>query len=289
VTIAAPTPAAGFTLKRVQEMLGLSRTVVASLVAAGFVTPARGPRNQQLFTFQDLLLLRTAHALQRAEIPPRKILSALTKLSKSLPDEIPLTGLRITAVGAEVAVHDRDGRWNPDTGQVLMDFNVAPTGGELAFLQREAPVGMDGPKDDAEAWFRRGEDSEASNPLEAERAYRQALARAPAHAHANLNLGALLCDAGRCEEAVALYERAIASGVASALVHYNHAIALEDLGQFHRALDSYQKALKLEPDLLDAHYNAGCLLEKMGDGQGALRHFSAYRRLNKGAVRETEA
>lgn len=279
MTAALPT-AAGFSLKRVQEMLGLSRTVVTGLVAAGFVAPERGPRNEQRFSFQDLLLLRTAHALQRADIPPRKILRALTKLSKTLPDELPLTGLRITAVGTEVAVHDRDGRWNPDTGQVLMDFDVAPSGGELAFLQRGTPPAPP-PEWDAGAWFRRGEEVEAADQAEAERAYRQAIELAADHEPAHINLGAILCEAGRCEEAVVLYTRAIAAGASSAMLHFNHALALEDLGMVHEAVSSYELALKQDPDFLDAHYNAGCLLEKMGDGQGALRHFSAYRRIEK--------
>jgi hypothetical protein len=30
--------------------------------------------------------------------------------------------------------------------------------------------------------------------------------------------------------------------------------------------------------MIDAHYNLALLLERRGDGQGALRHFSAYRR-----------
>ena len=65
---------APFTLKRVQEMLGLSGATVTKLISAGFVTPVRGQRNEHRFSFQDLMLLRTAHALQQARIPPSKIL-----------------------------------------------------------------------------------------------------------------------------------------------------------------------------------------------------------------------
>ena len=262
-------------------MLGLSRTVVSGLVAAGFVIPVRGPRNEQRFSFQDLLLLRTAHALQRANIPPRKILGALTKLSKTLPEELPITGLRITAIGADVAVHDRDGAWNPDTGQLLMDFDVAPAGTELAFIQRSAAPTTTPEAASADTWFQRGEDIEASDTDDAERAYRHAIELDSAHGHAHLNLGALLCEAGRCDEAVVLYEQAIQRGVSLPVLHFNHAIALEDLGLFHQAVAAYEKSLELDPGLLDAHYNAGCLLEKMGDAQGALRHFSAYKRLSK--------
>ena len=146
------------------------------MIAEGFVAPTRGPRNEWRFTFQDLMLLRTAHALQASKIPPRKILRSLARLKATLPQELPLTGLRITAIGADVAVRDRDGQWQADSGQLLMDFDVAPLAGSVAFLARDtsppAPPG-------APAWFERGLALEATDPAAAEAAYRQALALAP--------------------------------------------------------------------------------------------------------------
>ena len=69
-----PADASPYTIRGIQEMLGLSRGVISGLIAAGFVTPTRGARNEYRFTFQDVVLLRTAHRLQAAQIPPRKIL-----------------------------------------------------------------------------------------------------------------------------------------------------------------------------------------------------------------------
>ena len=83
------------------------------------------------------MLLRTAHALQASKIPPRKILRSLARLKATLPQELPLTGLRITAIGADVAVRDRNGQWQADSGQLLMDFDVAPLAGSVAFLARD--------------------------------------------------------------------------------------------------------------------------------------------------------
>ncbi|HVK31996.1 MAG TPA: hypothetical protein VM845_05775, partial [Burkholderiaceae bacterium] len=114
---------ATYTLRRVQALLGLSRRIVAGLIAEGFVAPTRGPRNEWRFTFQDLMLLRTAHALQASKIPPRRVLRALARLKAALPQSLPLTGLRITAIGADVAVRDRNGQWQADSGQLLMDFD----------------------------------------------------------------------------------------------------------------------------------------------------------------------
>jgi hypothetical protein len=69
-----------YTIRGIQEMLGLSRGVIAGLIASGFVAPSRGPRNEYRFTFREVVLLRTAVALQAAKIPPRKILASLRRL-----------------------------------------------------------------------------------------------------------------------------------------------------------------------------------------------------------------
>ena len=49
----------------------------------------------------------------------------------------------------------------------------------------------------------------------------------------------------------------------------------------HDALASYHAALRLDGDLADAHYNAARLHEQVGDTRQAVRHFSAYRRLQR--------
>jgi tetratricopeptide (TPR) repeat protein len=276
VTRAEDDTTSTFTLRGVQAMLGLSRTIVAGLIAEGFVAPTRGKRNEWRFTFQDLMLLRTAHALQASKIPPRKILRSLARLKATLPQELPLTGLRITAIGADVAVRARDGQWQADSGQLLMDFDVAPVGGSVAFLARDtsppAPPG-------APAWFERGLALEATDPAAAEAAYRQALVLAPDLVEAYLNLGAMLSDASRFAELATLSDEAVAHCPGSALVHFNRAVALDHLERLPEAAASYEQSLVLDPTLADAHYNLGRLREQLGDKRGALRHFSAYRRL----------
>src|SRR5450631_4314929 len=154
-------------------MLGLSRTVVAGLIGAGFVTPSRGARNEHRFTFQDLALLRTAYALQKSNIAPRKILASLAKLKASLPTEIPLTGLRITAVGADVAVRDGQGKLESTaSGQYLLDFDVAGIGAKVSFLDRSPPV-VSGPS--AATYFRQGKKLESMDGSAALAAYRRAI------------------------------------------------------------------------------------------------------------------
>ena len=265
-----------YTLSRVREMLGVSRAVLTGLIDAGFVSPQRGPRNEHRFTFRDLMLVRTAYSLQLAKIPPRKILRSLLKLKASLPEELPLTGMRLTAVGADVVVHDRLGNWAAESGQLLMDFEVTRVEGVVTFLQ---PRAAETAEADPETWVARGEALETTDKGKAEAAYRNALALAPDYVDAYLNLGALLCDMNRCEEAVQLYRDAFSRCPASALLLFNHAIALEDQGRLHEAAASYERCLKIDPALVDAHFNLGRLREQLGDERGALRHFSTYRRL----------
>ena len=259
-------------------MLGLSRGIVTGLIAEGFVAPTRGRRNEWRFTFQDLMLLRTAHALRASKIAPRKILRSLARLRATLPQELPLTGLRITAIGADVAVRSPQGLWQADSGQLLMDFEVTPVAGSVAFLERN-PASPAGP--DAAAWFERGLTLETADPALAEAAYRKALVLAPDLADAYLNLGAMWSGAGRFADLAELSEQAVAHCPESALVHFNRGVALDHLERLPEALASYERSLALDPTLADAHYNLGRLREQIGDKRGALRHFSAYRRLHR--------
>ncbi|MEO8523185.1 MAG: MerR family transcriptional regulator, partial [Caldimonas sp.] len=179
-----------YTIRGIQEMLGLSRGVISGLIDAGFVAPSRGPRNEYRFTFQDVVLLRTAVELQGARVAPRRILSALRHLKATLPGELPLTGLRITAVGNDVTVRDGRSQWQAESGQLVMDFEVAPVQGTVTLLQRKPAASQAQKQDDAATVFGKGEALERSDMAAAEAAYRKVLALDPDHTDAYLNLGA---------------------------------------------------------------------------------------------------
>ena len=82
-----------------EKLLHLPRSTVRALIEAGFVTPSRGPRNALRFSFQDLIVLRTAQALTAAKVPARRITKSLKELRRHLPPSMPLSGLSIGAVG----------------------------------------------------------------------------------------------------------------------------------------------------------------------------------------------
>lgn len=268
-----------YSFRNIQSLLGVSRSVLTSLVNAGFVTPARGPRNELRFSFQDVVLLRTAYQLQSADIPTRRIVRSLERLKSALPQALPLTGLRITAVGNNIAVRSGPEQWEVDSGQLLLDFEVAPMRGAVTFLDSR-PRDAKNIRRQGEEWFELAEQLAATDRHGAEHAYRKALELLPdAHFCVYTNLGVLLCEDGRYEEALATFDKALRHFPHDCQLHFNRAVVLEELDRHAAAVDGYGRCLELEPEYADAHYNLARLSELQGDEQSALRHYSAYRRL----------
>src|SRR5262249_59655393 len=83
-------------VRDVEKLLGLPRSTIRALIAAGFVSPSRGPRRNWLFSFQDLIVLRTAQALSAANVSHRRITRSVKELRRHLPDSMPLSRFRIS-------------------------------------------------------------------------------------------------------------------------------------------------------------------------------------------------
>jgi len=268
-----------YTVRKLQALLGLSRGVIDELVESGYVSPSRGARNELRFSFQDVVLLRTAYQLQAANIPRRRLMSSLRQLRLRLPAQLPLSGLRIRAIGNQVVVLDGASPWEAGTGQLLLDFEVSVRHGAVAFLPHGPPAASPETAS-AEELLRRGERlEEQGDALGAEAAYRDAVAADPTDARPAINLVALLCDVGRCGDAADHYQRAAQACPDDPLLHFNGAIALEDMERLDQARACYERCLTLDAKFADAHFNIARLCYRLGDPRGTLRHYNAYRRL----------
>jgi tetratricopeptide (TPR) repeat protein len=259
-------------VRDVEKLLGLPRTTLRALITAGFVTPARGPRNAWLFSFQDLIVLRTAQALAEANLPHRRIIKSLRELRRHLPDKMPISGLRIGAVADRVVVSEGGRHWQAESGQYLLGFEGDPAAGSLAVLQQ--------PKadDETDNWFGRALRLETSDVIAAIDAYERAIAADPAHMDARINLGRVLHEAGRHAEAERVYREALAHH-SNATLLFNLGALLDDLNRRPEAIASYEAALRLDPGFADSHYNLALLYEDLGKPRDALRHMARYRRL----------
>lgn len=269
-----------FSVDYVESVLGIPRSLIAAFKRAGFVKPVRGPRRGHSFSFQDIVVLRTGQHLISSQIAPRKVLQALRALRERLPAEIPLSGLRITAMGADIAVREGS-NWQSPSGQYLIDFEMSADADSVHVL-KTSPAATAAQVADisaAEDWFLFGCSIEDEDPRQAQAAYQKCIEADARHSDAYVNLGHMLQDEGRHAEACALYEAAIDHCPAIAQLHYNLAVALEDMQRPSEALSAYAECLALDPEFADAHYNAARLHETLGHAQQAIRHYSEYRRL----------
>src|ERR1700686_1987505 len=174
-----------YSVRDVERVLQLAPDSTRSLIRAGFVHPARGPRREYRFSFQDLIGLRTARALIEAKIPKKRIRRSLESLRRNLPQSMPLSALAISAVGDHVVVRDGDARWQADSGQYLLGLDVSLQDGVLRVVEHKAAA-EPAPASD---WFAEALTLEGSDPDGALAAYRHAVDTDPHDAAAWTNWG----------------------------------------------------------------------------------------------------
>jgi len=262
---------------------------IVTLARLGGIVPSVGPDGAPEFTFQQLLLLRTTKGLLDAGVPSRRVRRVWSSLRRQLTD-LPLTSIRILADGDRAVAWDGSARWQPESGQFLLDFEAdeiahaassAPAGPALAVVEapEEDEAGDGGSSLTAEQWFHLASEMEGESPVEARRAYLQALELDPDLADAHLNLGRLEHEAGELGKAEAHYRDAVRCAPDDPTCHYNLGVLLEDRNRPDEAVHAYRQALERDPDLGDAHYNLGLLLESRGRRAEAMKHLMRARQL----------
>jgi tetratricopeptide (TPR) repeat protein len=258
----------------VEKLLRLPRSTIHALIKAGFVAPARDGRRWR-FSFQDLIVLRTAQALAAAKVPAARITRSLKALRRQLPDAMPMSGLSIGAVGDQVVVRDGAAQRRVDTGQYLLAFEGDPARGELSVVERPQPPRAA----ETTNWYEQALTLECDDPDGAIKAYEKAIEAEPARLDARINLGRLLHETGKLARAERAYREALDVAGSDPTLLYNLAVLLEDLDRHADAMDAYKAALRAAPSLGDAHYNLALLYEKLRRPRDALRHMAEYRRL----------
>jgi tetratricopeptide (TPR) repeat protein len=112
--------------------------------------------------------------------------------------------------------------------------------------------------------------------------WRDTLQKNPDAWMAHNNLGGLLADQGKTEEAIAHYEHALALRPEDPLAHHNLAVILQQKGENARAISHYCQALQGRPDLAETENNLGALYQVQGDMEEAITHFRKAVKLNPG-------
>jgi len=239
------------------------------------------------YRFRDLVAARVAAGLLERGATVRAVREALLGVRRLAPEaETPLTELRLVVQDQRIVVEQDRMRFDPRTGQALLDFSV----GDLERESRESALTglvrpLVPPADAAEVWFARASqwDGDPQHWESAVDAYERVVAIDPGYAAAWNNLGLLQHRMGHYERARECYERALAAEETCCQAAFNLGSLQEDLGDFHAAVTWYRLALEMQPDYADSHFNLAGVLEKLGRRDAAARHWRRYLELDRGS------
>jgi tetratricopeptide (TPR) repeat protein len=271
-----------YTLRELTRLLRLTPKRTAQLRRLGVLS------DESLgYRFRELVAARVASGLLEQGATVRGVREALAGVRRIAPDaEMPLSEVRLVVQDQRIIVeHDRL-RFDPRTGQALLDFGV----GELERESREsALVGLVRPlvppADAAEVWFARASawDGDPQRWESAVDAYERVVALDPTYAAAWNNLGLLQHRMGHYDRARECYERALGADESCCQAAFNLGSLQEDLGDFHAAITWYRLALEMQPEYADAHFNLAGVLGKLGRNEAAARHWRRYLDLDVGS------
>jgi tetratricopeptide (TPR) repeat protein len=259
--------------KDLERLFGLPASAVRSLTRSGNLHPVRRAGRLH-YSFQDLLVLRTASALRAANISSQRINRTLQKLRSALPAGSALNRLSLTALGNRIAIREGQSLRESESGQYALALDIVEEKGRMQVIARHPTAA---PADSsADELYASALALEDSDPEAARRTYEACIAADPSHGEARINLGRLLHLAGRLAEAEQVYRR---GDQREPLLMFNLAVLLEDLQREPDAILAYREALALDPGFADAHFNLARLYERARDPKSSLRHLLAYRRM----------
>jgi len=265
-----------YTPSDLRRILHVTDAELRTCLRAASLPLATSTKQVPSYTFQHLVVLRTTKGLSEAGVSVRRIRKVLTSLQRQLGDTRSMASVKVYASSHGVVVWDGTHRWQPDSGQYVLNFEARPPGtaARLPTRRRERLTRAES----AALWCSRGEALEEHAPDAACEAYEEALRLDPSLAEAHVNVGRLYHEAGRLKDAEASYRAAIHHGPQLAVAYFNLGVVLEDQGQDTPAITAYLSALRLDDAFHNAHCHLAQLYERHGRAKEALRHYAAARR-----------
>lgn len=267
-----------FRRREVARLFNLPEGRLRYWARSGFLPPSGRVGRRRYYTFQDLIGIRAAKELLDRGAALPSVRRALANLERTLPHVTrPLNELRVVAEGHTVVVREQDKTFEPETGQLHLDFDVCEIRDDVVRVLRPDRVDPERRRRAYQCYLEGCRlDEEESTFDRAEECYREAIALDPGLANALTNWGNLRFRRGDIEEAERLYRDALEIDDEQPEAFYNLGFLAFDRGETAEAALLFSNAVEHDPGFADAHFNLAMALEELGRRDEARPHWVTY-------------
>jgi DNA-binding transcriptional MerR regulator len=236
---------------------------------------------RRYYTFQDLISIRAAKGLLARGIPLRSVRRNVKALTEALPRVArPLSSLCVCADGQRLVVRDDRGDFEPETGQLVLNFDVSSLRDDVVRVLRRD--GASGEPRTAYDYYLEGcrLDEDENTQDQAEAAYRRAIELDASFANAFTNLGNLFFRRGDLDAAERTYHKALTVDPDQPEAHYDLGLLSFERGDLEQASERFEEALRRDPAFANAHFNLAMVLEELDEADASRQHWRAYLELD---------
>jgi tetratricopeptide (TPR) repeat protein len=261
-----------FTRSEAGRILGLEPSRLRYWERLRLVRP-QARWGERFYGFGDLIALQTIRRLIASRVPAKRLRRAVTSLEQQFgAAQLALEQLTLVGYGRRVAVVPPGGNTpiDPLSRQWLLPFERELRSGELRPMASRT----------AEDLFQTALDCESDPKLLAEAVdnYRRVIHLVPGWLEAHINLGVVLYQLGRVEDAQSAFHAAVRLDPESGIARYNLGCVLEEGGDIGQSIEHLKRAEELMPTHADVHFNLALAYEKHGERPDARQQWILYLR-----------
>jgi tetratricopeptide (TPR) repeat protein len=235
--------------------------------------------HSEVYLFKDLVQLRKLRDLRAMRLSVANIRASIEAMQQVSGVNNPLLEAGAVRNGARLAFRLSGAMMEPIARQFVFDFD-SPRQRQLAQLSSSASHQAARGARVQGLFFEAVRMEEQGKTQEAFDQYQNILALDPNHAPTCINLGTIQYNQRQFIDAEALYRRATVADPKYALAFFDLGNVLDELQRLPDAIQAYNTAILLVAHYGDAHYNVALAYERTGDRRAALRHWTAYIKLD---------
>jgi tetratricopeptide (TPR) repeat protein len=229
------------------------------------------------YSFQELVQLRKLRDLRATRLSASSIRAGVDAMQAVSGMANPLVEATAVRSGSQLAFRHSGAWMEPVTRQFLFDFDrthrlMAVEPDAISLAQRDRRI--------AALFLEAVRFEEAAKTAEAIANYESILELDACHAPSAINLGTIFYNQRQFLRSEELYRQAADADPGYALAFFDLGNVLDELQRLDEAIVAYRTAIQLVPKYADAHYNLALAYERRAERRKALKHWMTYLKLD---------